>query len=345
LSMLSDDLDEPTATRFARLVMLNVEREYPNHIMHMLNSDADAKTPRQLHPVFFGCYDWHSSVHSHWMLVRLVRRFPHSNFASDVSALLDSQLTAEKLMAERTYFERPNRANYERPYGLAWLLLLIAELHEWKTTEAKRWHALLAPLQTLAKQRFAAWLPKLTHPVRGGEHSQTAFALGLVHDYARINHDDEFASLVENRSRDFYLQDKHAPLAYEPSGHDFLSPALAEADLLRRVLPQEEFSAWLTTFLPQIPHTKDAKWLRPVDSGDPSDGKLAHLDGLNLSRAWMCAGIANALPANDTRCDALLAATATHTRAGLASIHDDLYAGSHWLPSFAVYLLTRRGIT
>ncbi|MGA9855239.1 MAG: DUF2891 domain-containing protein [Gammaproteobacteria bacterium] len=332
------------AVRFARMVMQNVVLEYPNHIMHMLNGDPDALTPRQLHPVFYGCYDWHSSVHSHWLLVRLLRQFPQAPFASDIRYLLDSQLTAEKLAVERVYFEPPNRASFERPYGLAWLLLLTAELHEWQSPEARHWHALLAPLEKMAKWRFAAWLPKLTHPVRSGEHAQTAFALGLLHDCAHITHDGEFARLVEGCSRAFYLQDKHAPLAYEPSGHDFLSPVLAEADLLRRVLSRQEFGCWLTTLIPHIPSTAETVWLRPVVSRDPADGKLAHLDGLNLSRAWMCEGIASALPANDTRRQAILATAAAHAQAGLAAINEELYAGSHWLPSFAVYLLTRRGI-
>ncbi len=337
-------LDKGTAARFARLVMENVVREYPNHITHMLNGDVDAMTPRMLHPVFYGSYDWHSAVHSHWLLVRLLRLYPQAVFAPDIHRLLDRQLTAEKLGAERAYFEQPHRATYERPYGLAWLLQLSAELHEWQSSEAVRWHALLAPLEEMARLRFAEWLPKLTHPVRSGEHAQTAFALGLIHDCARINNDRQLMSLVETRSRDFYLQDTHAPLAYEPSGHDFLSPALAEADLMRRVLTQKEFTGWLKSFMPQIPHSSDTKWLRPVISRDPTDGKMAHLDGLNLSRAWMCEGIASALPVNDNLREAVLAAAVAHTQAGFAAIHDELYAGSHWLPTFAVYLLTRRGI-
>jgi Protein of unknown function (DUF2891) len=344
MSILCPVLDEPAAARFARLVMNNVEREYPNHIMHMLNGETDAMSPRRLHPVFYGCYDWHSSVHSHWLLVRLVRQFPQSAFAPDIRRLLDRQLIAEKLVAERAYFEQPNRTGFERPYGLAWLLLFAAELHEWRTPEAKRWQALLASLQAMAKQRFGEWLPKLTHPVRSGEHAQTAFALGVIHDCARIDNDSDFASMVESRCRDFYLRDKHAPLAYEPSGHDFLSPVLAEADLMRRVLPQREFTVWLTGFLPQIPRTLDTKWLEPVTSWDPSDGKLAHLDGLNLSRAWMCQGIAYALPENDERRNVLLATGSAHAQTGLGAISEQHYAGSHWLPSFAVYLLTQRGI-
>jgi len=334
-------LDERMVTRYAHMVMQNVVREYPNHIMHMLNGDADVLTPRQLHPVFYGCYDWHSSVHSHWLLVRLLRLFPQAMLASDIHRMLNSQLTVEKLAVECAYFAQPNRATFERPYGLAWLLQFSAELYEWQSAEAMHWHALLAPLEKIAKLRFAEWLPKLVHPVRSGEHAQTAFALCLTHDYARIIGDTQLMSLVETCSRDFYLQDVNAPISYEPSGHDFLSPALAEADLMRRVLSHKDYTGWLKTFMPRTP---DTKWLRPVVSKDPADGKLAHLDGLNLSRAWMCEGIAYALPANDSRRDVLLVTAAAHAQAGLAGIHDELYAGSHWLPSFAVYLLTRRGI-
>ncbi|HVC38196.1 MAG TPA: DUF2891 domain-containing protein [Gammaproteobacteria bacterium] len=343
MSTVITGLDEQTAARFARMVLENVAREYPNHITHMLNGDTDAMAPRKLHPTFYGSYDWHSSVHSHWLLVRILRLFPLAGVAPEIRSLLERHLTSEKLAAERAYFEQPHRATFERPYGLAWLLQLAAELHEWRAAEAMHWHAVLASLEELAKARFAEWLPKLTHPVRSGEHSQTAFALGMTLDCARITGDRQLASLVESRSRDFYLPDINAPLAYEPCGHDFLSPALAEADLMRRVLPQKDFVIWLTRFMPQIP-VDDTDWLRPVVSRDQSDGKLAHLDGLNLSRAWMCESIAGALPENDARRDAMLATAAAHTKAGLAAISERLYAGSHWLPSFAVYLLTRRGM-
>ena len=344
MSTVMTRLDEHVAARFARMALENVAREYPNHITHLLNGDADAKTPRQLHPAFYGSYDWHSSVHSHWLLVRLLRLFPHAGFAPEIRRLLDRHLTADKLAAEQAYFERPHRATFERPYGLAWLLQLAAELHEWHVAEAMHWHALLAPLEKLAKARFAEWLPKLTHPVRSGEHSQTAFALGMTLDCARITDDRPLASLVESRSRDFYLQDMHAALAYEPSGQDFLSPVLAEADLIRRVLSRKDFAIWLTSFMPQIPVNGDTDWLQPVVSKDQSDGKLVHLDGLNLSRAWMCAGIADALPENDRRGTAMSAIAAAHAAAGLAGIREERYEGSHWLPSFAVYLLTRRGM-
>ena len=337
-------LDEKTATRFARMALDNVRREYPSHITHMLNSDADVLPPHTLHPAFYGSYDWHSAVHSHWLLVRLLRLFPQADFAAGVAVLLDRHLTPQKLAAERSYFEQLHRATFERPYGLAWLLQLDAELAEWGTTRALAWRATLAPLTGLGAVRFGEWLPKLSHPVRVGEHSQTAFALGLVHDWAQTTGDANLASLVESRSRDFYLHDVNAPLAYEPSGHDFLSPAFAEADLMRRILPQKDFVIWLTKFLPQVSDGGSDAWLQPVTSRDPSDGKLAHLDGLNLSRAWMLEGIAGELPMSDRRRAVLLATARVHGETGLAAVTAEHYEGSHWLPSFAVYLLTRRGL-
>ncbi|MHB8424321.1 MAG: DUF2891 domain-containing protein [Gammaproteobacteria bacterium] len=337
-------LDARTATRFAHMVLDNVRREYPSHITHLLNSDADALPPRTLHPAFYGSYDWHSAVHSHWLLARLLRLFPQADFSAEIDALLERHLTRRNIMAERHYFESPHRAGFERPYGLAWLLQLDAELAEWGTSQTLGWRAVLAPLVELVVSRFAGWLPKLSHPVRGGEHSQTAFALGLVRDWAQTTGNANLASLMESRSRDFYLRDVNAPLAYEPSGHDFLSPALAEADLMRRVLPQREFINWLGKFLPQIPDEERDAWLQPAMSRDPSDGKLAHLDGLNLSRAWMLEGIADALPVNDGRRAVLLATARVHGETGLAAVTAEQYEGSHWLPSFAVYLLTRRGL-
>jgi hypothetical protein len=340
----SDTLDGQTATRFAHMALANVTREYPNHLMHLLNGMQDALAPRLLHPAFYGSYDWHSAVHNHWLLARLLRLMPEAEFRDAAYALLDAHLDSGNIGAECRYFEAPHHAGFERPYGLAWLLQLAAELHEWDVAEARRWRAALRPLEDLAVARFREWLPKLSHPVRGGEHSQTAFALGLVHDYAHSTRHTALGALVESRSRDFYLGDVNAPLAYEPSGHDFLSACLAEADLMRRLMPQAGFAAWLGQFLHQIPTNDKSSWLPPVASRDRADGKLAHLDGLNLSRAWMLAGITSALPENDRRRGALLAASRVHADAGLAAVTDEHYEGSHWLPSFAVYLLTRRGI-
>lgn len=332
------------AERFARLALACVHKEYPNHISHVLNSDADVAPPRKLTPAFYGCYDWHSSVHGHWLLVRLARTFPDAPFAKEARTALRESLTAENLKEEAAYLRGDGRANFERPYGLAWLLQLSAELREWDDPLARELSANLRPLEEAALGRLKVWLPKLSHPVRIGEHAQTAFALGLMLDYARIAKDEAFEKLLVERARAFYLADKNCPLAYEPSGEDFLSPCIAEADAMRRVLPPNEFADWLRGFLPQLPSKAQADWLPVAVSPDPSDPKLAHLDGLNLSRAWMLEGIISGLPPNDSRRPALAAAAEAHRRAGLAAVTGEHYEGGHWLGSFAVYLVTHRGL-
>lgn len=336
--------DVKTAERFVNLALACVHKEYPNHISHTLNSDADVAPPRKLTPAFYGCYDWHSSVHGHWLLVRLVRTFPDASFVPEARDALRQSLTAENLAQEAAYLHGQGRASFERPYGLAWLLQLAAELREWDDPQAKEMAANLHPLEQAVLERLNAWLPKLANPVRIGEHDQTAFALGLMLDYARSGGDEKFAELLVSKAKQFYFNDKSCPLSYEPSGEDFLSPCLAEADVMRRVLPSGEFAAWLRTFLPQISTSGSAAWLQPVVSPDPSDPKLAHLDGLNLSRAWMLRGIASALPKNDKRLSAIESAAEAHERAGLAAVTGEHYEGGHWLGSFAVYLVTQRGI-
>jgi len=334
------------AERFANLALACVHKEYPSKISHTLNSDADVAPPRKLTPAFYGCYDWHSSVHGHWLLVRLIRTFPDAPFVQAAREALRQSLTAENVAQEAAYLRGQGRASFERPYGLAWLLQLVAELREWDDPQAKELATNLHPLEEVALERLNNWLPKLSNPVRIGEHDQTAFALGLMFDYSQNgNGDQKFAELVVAKAKQFYLKDQNCPLAYEPSGEDFLSPCLGEADLLRRVLPSQEFARWLRTFMPQISSSADGKWLQPVASPDPSDPKLAHLDGLNLSRAWMLEGIAAGLPKNDNRLPAIRATAEAHRRAGLATVTGEHYEGGHWLGSFAAYLVTQRGIS
>ena len=338
-------IDADVAGRFARLALDCVEREYPNKISHLLNGDADARPPRELTPAFFGCYDWHSSVHGHWLLARLARLVPDAQFTADARHALARSLTPQNIAAEVAYLSTEGRATFERPYGLAWLLQLAAELREWDDAEAQRWLAALVPLETVAAQHVKDWLPKLSHPVRVGEHSQTAFAFGLVLDWARVADDAEMERLLRTRIGDYYLSDRACPLGYEPSGQDFLSPCLAEADLLRRVLAPEAFASWLDHFLADIPRRsgRGSTWLTPAVVTDPTDGKLAHLDGLNLSRAWMLEGIASGLPSDDPRRGPLEESARHHRDAGLASVTGAHYAGGHWLASFATYLVTQRG--
>ncbi|HEY1657956.1 MAG TPA: DUF2891 domain-containing protein [Candidatus Sulfotelmatobacter sp.] len=339
------EFDIKAAERFANLALACVHKEYPNHISHTLNSDADAAPPRKLTPAFYGCYDWHSSVHGHWLLVRLIRTFPDAPFVPSAREALRQSLTAENIEQEAVYLRGEGRASFERPYGLAWLLQLVAELREWNDPQSKEMAANLRPLEKVALERLNNWLPKLSNPVRIGEHDQTAFALGLMLDYAHGNGDKEFAGLVVSKAKLFYLNDKNCPLAYEPSGEDFLSPCLGEADLMRRLLSSQEFASWLQTFMPQISESGNDNWLQPVVSPDPSDPKLAHLDGLNLSRAWMLEGIASVLPKNDKRLPSIMASAKAHRQAGLAAVTGDHYEGGHWLGSFAVYLVTKRGIS
>jgi hypothetical protein len=337
-------VDAAAAGRFASLALACVHQEYPNKIAHVLAGDADVAPPRQLTPAFFGCYDWHSAVHGHWLLARLARRHPDAAFAADAREALARSLTKENLDAEVGYLKAAGRASFERPYGLAWLLQLSAELREWGSDEARGWSDSLLPLERAAAERLSTWLPKLTRPVRVGEHSQTAFALGLVLDWARGGGGAEMEGLVVSRARDFYLADRDCPLGYEPSGEDFLSPCLAEADLMRRVLDAEAFGSWLGSFLPGLPRDGFAGWLEPGVVTDPTDGKLAHLDGLNLSRAWMLEGIAAGLPEGDARRAGLLAAARVHRESGLRSVTGEHYEGGHWLGTFAVYLVTGRGL-
>ncbi len=336
--------DVHAAERFARLALACVHKEYPNKISHVLNSDADVAPPRKLTPAFCGCFDWHSSVHGHWLLARLARTFPEASFAEEARAALKQSLTTENIEAEAAYLEGNGRASFERPYGLAWLLQLAAELREWDDPLARELAANLRPLEEAAVERLSTWLPKLSHPVRVGEHSQTAFALGLMLDYARVSGNEAFGKLAAASAKKYFLADKICPLAYEPSGEDFLSPCLGEADVVRRILAPNEFAKWLSDFLPQIPEKSSADWLPVAVSPDPSDPKLAHLDGLNLSRAWMLEGIVSDLPPNDPRRQALLAAAEAHRKAGLAAVTGAHYEGGHWLGSFAVYLTTGRGI-
>lgn len=323
-------LDPAAAERLANLALACVHKEYPNKIAHVLQSDKDAQPPRVLTPAFYGCYDWHSSVHGHWLLARLSRFSPDAPFAAKARAALAKSITPDNIATEVAYLEGPGRASFERPYGLAWLLQLAAELREANDPL----YATIKPLEDAAVERLRTWLPKLSYPVRSGEHSQTAFALGLMLDSTG---DDAFRRLMRDRALAFYTKDRDCPVAYEPSGEDFLSPCLAEADVMRRVLPPIDFARWLTSFMPRMT-------LTPAIVTDPSDPKLAHLDGLNLSRAWMLDGIASGLPTDDPRVEQYRAASEAHAKAGLASVTGEHYEGGHWLGSFATYLVTRRGV-
>jgi len=348
-------LSEAEASRFVELALSCVAREYPNKISHVMNGDADARPPRELTPAFFGCYDWHSSVHGHWLLARLLRLSPSASWAGRARSALAVSLAPEKIAIEARYLEGDGRSSFERPYGLAWLLCLAGELREWAAdpksagaADAAQWSKALRPLEAATIKRLSFWLPKLSFPVRSGEHSQTAFALGLVLDWARAAAMDAqvkdearaFETLVRARTRAFYERDRACPLVYEPSGEDFLSPCVAEADAMRRAMPASDFAVWIDRFFPG-----DAlAALKPAVVSDPSDPKLAHLDGLNLSRAFMLEGIVSGLPAKHRLLPALRASAEEHRRAGLKAVTGEHYEGGHWLGSFAAYLVSGRGL-
>lgn len=328
------------ASAFARLALKGLQKEYPNKPGHVLNEDADNKTPRQLHPAFYGSFDWHSSVHGHWMLVRLLRRFPDLPEGKQIRAVLNEHLTAKNLKVEADYFTQPNRGSFERMYGWAWALKLAEELHGWNDADAKKWAKNMKPLEDTLVARYLAFLPKQTYPIRSGVHPNTAFGLAFAHDYAKALKHAELRDLIEKRSRDYYGKDIDAPARWEPDGADFFSPSLMEADLMRRVLPAMEYRAWLKRYLPGMDKGEPATLFKPASVSDRSDPQIVHLDGLNLSRAWCMNGIASALAKDDPARKILTASAALHAEAALKHVASGDYAGEHWLASFAVYLLT-----
>jgi hypothetical protein len=336
------ELDAAQAERFAALALGAVVREYPSKPMHVHIEPASAQRPSALHPSFYGSYDWHSAVHGHWLLVRLLRLHPQAGFAAEARAVLETHLAPERIAVERAYFEVPANRSFERAYGWAWLLTLAAELHAWRDdADAQRWRAQLRPLEEILVARAREYLPRLTYPIRTGVHPDSGFALALMLDYARTVGDADFAALIERRARDWYAQDRAWSFAFEPSGEDFFSSGLNEADLMRRVLTPPEFSAWLDGFWPGLAHGELGGVGQPAQVSDLTDGRIVHLVGLNLSRAWTMRGIAAALPAADARRTLLLTAAARHADAGLAYVFSGHYEGEHWLASFAVHLLTQ----
>ncbi len=341
LTFAEDQAAQAPIGRFAQLALNCATQEYPNLIHHTMAGDDDLGPPRKLTPSFYGCYDWHSAVHGHWLLARAARLYPEAEFAAAAKATLAQNLSRENLLAEAAYIARPARKGFERPYGLAWLLQLVAELDQWQDADAKLWRSSLQPLEGIAVARLSDWIPKLHYPIRGGEHSQTAFAFGLIWDYAAQVDNADLQAVLRDAAARFYADDRHCPMAYEPSGHDFLSPCLAEADFMRRVMPSAEFATWLSSFLPQL---GQANAFAVGVVTDREDGKLAHIDGLNISRAWMLEGIASGLAIADPRRAAVQELAATHSEAGLAGVSDEHYAGGHWLGSFALYLISQRGL-
>ncbi len=333
----ADALTPALASRFAGLALSHVTREYPNKLDHVLGGPEDARGPRDLHPIFFGSFDWHSCVHGYWLLARLLRRVPGLPEAPAVRALFDAHLVPERVAGEVAYLARPLARGFERPYGWAWLLALAAELARHAGPDAARWAAALRPLADAFAARFRAFLPLATYPVRAGAHFNTAFAVALALEYADAAGDDALATALRARARAWYGGDADCQ-AWEPGGDDFLSPALVEAECMRRALGADEFRAWFDRFLPRVARGEPAALFAPAHVSDRTDGKIAHLDGLNLSRAWCWRGLARAWPQGDPRRDAALAAADRHLAAGLPHVAGD-YMGEHWLATFALLAL------
>jgi hypothetical protein len=328
-------LSAETAERFAAIALGHVEREYPGKLDHVLEGPGDAKGPRALHPIFHGSFDWHSCVHGYWLLVRLLTLFPHAGLAGPVRELLQRRLTLDAAAGELAYVQRPSSSVFERPYGWAWLLMLQAELVRSDDSAARVGAQALKPLAEELASRLVGYLGKLTHPVRAGTHANSAFALSLAADYAEACADAALREALRTRARDWFAADADCQ-AWEPSGEDFLSPALMEAECMRRMLSGEAFADWFARFLPQLERGQPKSLLTPAEVSDRADGKIAHLDGLNLSRAWCLRRLARAV--RDERRQVLLDAADRHLRASLPAVEGD-YMGEHWLASFALLAL------
>ena len=323
-----------TATRFAALALANIGTAYPHKLDQVLIDDADVVTPRELHPAFHGSFDWHSCVHMHWLLARIRRRFPALPASEAIGDLFDRHLTREAIAAEVAYLARPASASFERPYGWAWLLKLAVELRA--SAEHARWARALQPLANAFAARYLEFLPRARYPVRHGVHANSAFGLAFALDYADASGNGALAAACSAKARAWYANDRNAPAAWEPSGADFLSPVLIEAELMRRALDPASFAAWLTAFLPHFGAAAPKCLFAPVEVDDRSDPQLVHLDGLNLTRAWCLRGIAAALPPHDTRVPIARQSAAAHLAAGWRGLESDEFVGRHWLASFAL---------
>jgi DUF2891 family protein len=335
-------LTAESAANFARITLACVAKEYPNSPGYVLNSADDVQAPTRVHPAFYGCYDWHSSVHGHWMLARLIRLFPALPERDAIIKALDANLTADNIRTEAAYFKRPGTQAFERTYGWAWILKLAEELHASPSPEAKRWEEHLQPLTDAMVQRYLDFLPKQTYAIRTGVHPNTAFGLAFALDYANSVGHTALKDLLVARSLDYFSGDTEYPAKLEPNGSDFLSPALVEADLMRRVLAPAQFAEWFHKYLPRLADGEPKNLLEIAVVTDRSDPQLGHLDGLNLSRAWCMRHIAAALPHGDRARAVLEASGSTHAIDALQHVATGHYEGEHWLASFAVYLLTER---
>jgi len=325
------------AEQFARMPLAYLRQEYPNHIMHLLNDEGDVLSPRAMHPVFYGCYDWHSAVHGYWLLLRCLRLYPSMAVTDEITAIFDEHFTPELMERETDYFRAPNRAPFERPYGFGWLLALDQELLMSAHPRAAEWHAAMKPLTTEIRRRLFDYLSKLSYPIRVGTHFNTAFSLALALDYARHVTDTELEALIVDWSNQHYGKDTDYPAHYEPGGDEFISGALTEALLMSKVLSSDAFTGWFDLYLPRIAEVTQIT--HPAYVSDPTDPKVAHLDGLNLSRAWCMKNVLRHLPANHAARSAIEAAIQRHIAASIDQVVGSHYSGGHWLGSFAMLAL------
>ena len=329
------ELSLAQANILASLPLECVEKEYPNKLGHVLGSSEDVGTPKSLHPAFYGCFDWHSAVHGHWSMVKLLKMFPEVAQAESMKQLLRTHISKENIAQEVAYFNGPHNKNYERTYGWGWLLKLAEELHTWDDPLARELEENLQPLSDLIAQKLVAYLPKLQYPVRVGTHSNTAFGLAFSWDYAKTMQDQVLLNAISDRARHFYTKDSGCPLPWEPSGADFLSPCFEELDLMRRILPEEDFMSWVNQFLPELSNPNFELDVALV--GDRKDGQLVHLDGLNFSRAWVLFGLAQHYPETYGH---LVPLAQKHVAYSFPNLLGDSYEGGHWLGSFAIYALS-----
>jgi hypothetical protein len=325
------------ASKFAKLALAHLTREYPHKLDHVANDSSEVRTPRELHPVFFGSFDWHSCVHGYWLLATLLRRFPSLPEAQQIKTVFDAQLTDSGIEAETEYLQRPLRATFERTYGWAWVLMLAADLARHETQTGKRWSSVLQPLTDAFVARFRGFLPKATYPIRVGTHFNSAFALSLALEYATAVGDEDFRNLIVDKALAWYGSDADCQ-TWEPGGDDFLSSALIEAECMRRALPASKFARWMSEFLPGLAEQRPSTLFQPVVVSDRRDGKIAHLDGLNLSRAWCWRSLAGTWSERDPRRALALSAAQKHIEAGLPYVAGE-YMGEHWLATFALLAL------
>jgi hypothetical protein len=335
-------LNKESAESFAKLALKCIQKEYPNKLDHVMNDSSEIQSPFKLHPAFYGCFDWHSSVHGHWMLIKLLKLFPDLKNSTEIRNALNENLTQQNIEAEVKYLNQPNRKSFERTYGWAWLLKLAEELVTWEDPQGKIWYQNVKPLAEAITKRYMDFLPKQNYPIRTGVHPNTAFGILFALDYARTLKNSELEFLLIKRAETYFAEDEDYDAKWEPGGEDFFSPSLMEANLMSKIFDQKNFEKWLIKFIPKIGETKNI--LEPAIVTDRTDPKLVHLDGLNLSRAWCMFEISKQLSIDNLLKNILINSAIKHAEAGLKYILSGNYEGEHWLASFAVYMLSTLNI-